>query len=290
MASEIGKPARPSGTQAIERAVEILKLLATRAQFGWRLTDLANRSGMDKPTVHRILACLQNARLVMRDARLRRYFPGPMLVELGLSVASSQPLVDEGRALIERLSQRTDGVAFLYLRSGVDCVVAARSERRAHHGMLNDFGCRRPMITSSGGVAMLSVLPREEREAVVANNLAQLRDMGIPRLGRFEQMLERSLRTGFAQNLEDVAAGIHSFSVPVLDRLGSPVASIAVAGDPEQFPESAGMKMASLLRAEVIGLNALVPSLFTANPVSNSATNPMSNPGTCVPQEIARNS
>jgi DNA-binding IclR family transcriptional regulator len=268
---DTAKPARPSGTQAIERSIELLKLLATRAQFGWRLTDLARRAGMDKPTVHRILACLQSARLVLRDAKLRRYFPGPMLVELGLSVTSSQPLVDEGRALAERLAHRTDGVAFLYLRSGVDCVVAARCERRTNHGMLNDFGCRRPLITSSGGVAMLSVLPREERESIVENNLGQLRNMGVPRLERFEQMLARSLRTGYAQNLQDVASGIHSFSVAILDRSGSPIASIAVAGDPDQFPEAAGPRLASLLRAEVMSLNERVPRLYMPSSGSRSS-------------------
>ena len=51
---------KPTGTQSIERAVHILKLLATRGKFGWGLTDLARRAELDKATVHRILGCLES--------------------------------------------------------------------------------------------------------------------------------------------------------------------------------------------------------------------------------------
>ena len=128
------KETRPSGTQSIERAIHLMKLLATRGKFGWGLTDLARRSSLDKATVHRILGCLEAERLVERDSKEHRYFPGPMMVDLGLSVGGYQPLLDEGRATLQRLSSRTGGVAFFYLRSGIEFVVAGRVERSAHRG------------------------------------------------------------------------------------------------------------------------------------------------------------
>jgi DNA-binding IclR family transcriptional regulator len=254
---------RPTGTQSIERSIHLLKLLATRGAFGWGLTDLARRSGLDKATVHRILGCLEHDRLVQRDPQEHRYFPGPMLVELGLSVSSYQPFLNEGHATIARLSQRTGGVSFLYLRSGFDFVVAGRVEHSAHRGMLNDVGYRRPMIMSAGGVAMLIALPKDSREAVVRRNLADLSDMGITRLDRFERMLQRSLELGYSANLEDVAAGINSFSVPVLDRSGMPLGSISVAGDPNQFPAKSGRKFADLLQLDATQLAAIAPGLAT---------------------------
>ena len=254
---------KPTGTQSIERAVHILKLLATRGKFGWGLTDLARRAGLDKATVHRILGCLESQRLVERDAKEHRYFPGPMLVDLGLSVSALHPLLEEGRTTIARLAQRTGGVSFLYLRSGHDFVVAGRVEHTFNRGMLNEVGFRRPLIMSAGGVAMLIVLPAEERQHIVERNLHELAGMGIPKLERFEQMLARSLELGYSANLEDVAPGIQSFAVCVNDRCGGPLGSISIAGDPARFPASAGPRLIELLRQEAADLGTKAPGLAT---------------------------
>jgi len=255
---------RPTGTQSIERAIHLMKLLATRGKFGWGLTDLARRSGLDKATVHRILGCLETERLVSRDIKDHRYIPGPMLLDLGLSVSGYQPLLDEGRAVLQRLSQRTGGVAFFYLRSGIDFVVAGRVEQSAHRGMLNEVGFRRPLIMAAGGVAMLLSMASDQRQIAVERNLRELADMGITRLGRFERMLARSLELGYSANLEDVVAGIHSFSVSVLDRTGEPMGSIAIAGEPGRFPAEAGPKVCELLSLEATELAAKAPGPCTA--------------------------
>ncbi len=246
---------KPTGTQSIERAIQILRLLATRGKFGWGLTDLARRAALDKATVHRILSCLEAQRLVERDSKEHRYFPGPMLVDLGLSVSTFHPLLDEGRAAIARLAQRTRGVAFMYLRSGNDFVVAGRVEQSANRGMLNEVGFRRPLIMSAGGVAVLIALPQPEREMIVERNLVELAAMGIPKLARFEVMLARSLELGYSANLEDVAPGINSFSVCLLDRHDKPVGSLSIAGDPARFPASAGRRLVDLLSAEAAKLS-----------------------------------
>ncbi|QYY34008.1 helix-turn-helix domain-containing protein (plasmid) [Cupriavidus pinatubonensis] len=47
-----------SGTQSIQRAVLILRELASRDMAGWALHDLAARCGLDRATVHRIFKCL----------------------------------------------------------------------------------------------------------------------------------------------------------------------------------------------------------------------------------------
>ncbi|CAN5524219.1 N/A [soil metagenome] len=255
------KETKPTGTQSIERAIDLLKLLATRGTFGWGLTDLARRSGLDKATVHRILGCLESQRLVHRDPREHRYFPGPMLMEMGLSVAGHQPFIDEGKALIARLSQRVRGVSFFYLRSGTEFVVAGRVQFTVSRGMLNEVGFRRPLMMSAGGVAMLLAMSAQERDAVVAENVRDMEETATPRIDRFTRMLDRSLTLGYSCNLGDVAAGINSFGVPILDAAGEPVGSVSIAGDPAQFPESAGEKLAELLRHESAELSARAAKL-----------------------------
>jgi DNA-binding IclR family transcriptional regulator len=266
---------KPTGTQSIERAIHLLKLLSTRGNFGWGLTDLSRRSGLDKATVHRILGCLQHERLVERDVREHRYFPGPMLIDLGLSVGGYRPLLEAGRGCIERLARRSGGVGFFYLRSGIEFVVAGRVEHTAHRGMLNEVGFRRPLIMSAGGVAILLAMPADERAATVERNLRDLTSMGIPRLDRFERMLARSLELGYSANLEDVVPSIHSFSVAFVDKGGMPLGSLAIAGDPGRFPASAGRKCADLLSFEATELAARAPGHSAAPAPGRLAGRPM---------------
>lgn len=254
---------RPTGTQAIERSILLLKLLTTRGQFGWGLTDLARRAGLEKATVHRILACLESERLVERDIKEHRYFPGPMLVELGLSVATYPQLMNEGRAAATRLAQRTNGVGFFYLRSGLDFVVAARVEQSVNRGMLNEEGFRRPLLMSAGGIAMLIAMPRDERDVVVERNLREMALMGVLRTERFLNMLERSLQLGYSANLEDVVPGINSFARCVFDRAGTPLGALAVAGDPGTVPAQQSERFASMLAAEANRLAGKAPRMTT---------------------------
>src|SRR5919106_3409986 len=74
------------GTQTVGRAVSLLREVAARGSFGWRLTDLAAHCGLDKATAYRMLKCLEEERLVKRRASDRHYLPGPLLFELGLTL------------------------------------------------------------------------------------------------------------------------------------------------------------------------------------------------------------
>lgn len=245
---------RPAGTQCLDRAVRLMKLLATRDKFGWGLTDLSRRSGIDKATVHRILSCFETHRLVHRNATEHRYFPGPMLLELGLSVSNYHPFLEHGRQALGRLVERTGAVALLYLRSGSDSVVAGKVETSVHRAMLNDVGCRRPLLMSAGGVAMLCALPQQERDAIELNNISELASMGIPRLERFQNVYHRALELGFAANLEDVVTGINSFAVCVRDRQGQPVGSLALAGDIDTLRSNLTGRWAAMLHGEATAL------------------------------------
>jgi DNA-binding IclR family transcriptional regulator len=76
----------PSGTQSLTRSIKLMRVLATRGEIGWRLSDLAAACGLDKGTAHRILASLVKERLVQPRPDDRRYLPEPLLYELGLSL------------------------------------------------------------------------------------------------------------------------------------------------------------------------------------------------------------
>ena len=58
MPEKDGSPTRSDGTQSIRRALAILDALAIGRDRGVRLVDVTRRTGLSRPTAHRILRVL----------------------------------------------------------------------------------------------------------------------------------------------------------------------------------------------------------------------------------------
>ncbi|VTU22483.1 IclR family transcriptional regulator [Variovorax sp. PBL-E5] len=228
-----------NGTQSIERALRILRELAARGEFGWRLSDLATRCEVDKGTVHRILSCLVRERFVQQRSADKHYFPGPMLYELGLSLPGYATFRQACERRLAKYAVQTEAIAWLILRSGNEYVCAVRKGTLELRGLMVHVGTRRPLFTSVGGVAILQTLPMLEAENILADNTQQeIAKRGDGRLAALRKMRERSQRHGFGVNLGDVVPGVHAFAVPVCGGDGRAIAAVVLTGLPEQFGEA----------------------------------------------------
>ncbi|WP_338748081.1 IclR family transcriptional regulator [Janibacter alittae] len=92
------------GLGTVRNAVRLLELLGEGPAYQ-QLTDLAERSGLSVPTVHRLLRSLVLADLVVQDPRSSRYGLGPELTRLSNHYLSRLPLLG---ALSPYLSQLRD--------------------------------------------------------------------------------------------------------------------------------------------------------------------------------------
>ena len=242
--------AERSGTQSIERAVLLLKQLAARSTFGWRLSDLAAACELDKGTAHRMLRTLQRERLVQQRLSDRHYLPGPLLFELSLALPGLIAFQAAAHAPLQRIARRFGGVAFMYLRSGGDFVCAARVGTSLIKALSVEVGTRRPLVTSAGGAAILVALPKGEADPIIAQNMKQIARVGDLRTRSVERMLRRSQSHGFGVNLGEVVPGVNAFGVAVRDAQGTPFASITIAGLAEDLPLSAMAQVVATLDEE----------------------------------------
>jgi DNA-binding IclR family transcriptional regulator len=233
----MAKPGR-RGTQTIERTVLILKELAARGGIGWRLSDLATSCELDRGTTHRILACLVRERLVRRRDTDRRYVPGPLLFELGLSLPALSAFQSACSAPLARAARRLGGVSLLCLRSGSEFVCAGRAGTMQIKALTIDVGTRRPLIVSVGGVAMLISLPKEQARIIVAANMKQVARFGATRIRSLQRMLRQSESRGYGVSQSEIVSGVSAFGVPILDARKNPFGSIAIVGPSENFPSA----------------------------------------------------
>lgn len=252
-------PSQRTGTQGLERALRILRELAARGEFGWRLSDLAARCELDKATAHRVLACLVRERFVQQRASDKHYFPGSMLHELALSVHGYPAFQRAAEARLAKMAAQTGTIAWLILRSGNEYVCAVRHGTLVLKGMMVQQGTRRPLFTSVGGAAMMLTLSPAEVEAILADNTQQeMQQRGGGRLDALARMRERSREHGFGVNLADVVPGVHAFGVPVPGDDGRAVAAVCITCAAEQYGEASLAHMRETLEAAAHDIGALM--------------------------------
>jgi DNA-binding IclR family transcriptional regulator len=261
------------GTQSIERAINVLRVLATRANFGWGLTELASAAGLNKATTHRILARLERERMVHRRSAGDRYFLGPMLGELSLSIPGFHEFVAQSQEFITELARRHGVVTILSLRSGDHFVVVARVASSRLKGELNEVGARRPLISTAGGVAILVALADDVQATIVQANTAQLSLRGHTRTDDYKAMWERSKGLGYGTNFGDIAPGINAIAVAIEGAEGEPFASVTFAGPDAQLSTQRCVDLVPVIKREAQSLTeiaSLVHAGLYASPVSES--------------------
>lgn len=146
----------------VGRAAVILRAVAATAQEGSTTSAVARRTGLARPTVHRLLSALLEAGLVDRD-RDGRWLPGPDLYLLGVAAAPLYDVTAIAQTHVRRLSVATGESAFFSARRGDETVCLLREDGsfpiRSH--VLHE-GIRFPLGVASAGLAILAHLPADE--------------------------------------------------------------------------------------------------------------------------------
>lgn len=80
-----------STVRAVERAMDILLCFTERSE--WAMTEIAEKVGLHKSTVHRMLATLEDKGFVARHQASERYRLGMRVWELSepVAIASAMP-------------------------------------------------------------------------------------------------------------------------------------------------------------------------------------------------------
>jgi len=226
------------GTQSLARGIKLMRIVATRPVVGWRLSDLAVACEQDKATVHRMLACLVEERLLEQRNTDRHYLPGPLMYELGLALPHHMQFQRCAEATVTAFARRMAGIALFQLRSGSEYVCSVRAGTSTMTGLMVYPGTRRPLFTSAGGVAILQTLPPEEARSVLLENVShEIKRHGSGRMDGLQKMLVKSDEHGFGVNCGYVVPGSYAFGIPVRNAVGNVFAGVCLVGTPEIYSE-----------------------------------------------------
>lgn len=224
---------------AIERAADVLTLFSDSRLDSLGVTEIAQRLGLSKAVVHRILASFRSRGYIEIDDATRRYQLGPQALTLGLAYIERLDVAHMARPALEQLSRATAETATLSLRLGdhsrvyVDQVTPARDIK-----MVVQLGQPFPLHAGGSSKAFLAALPPSELDRYLEHHeLTALTPLTVTDADALRTELQQVRAQGYAVSLGERQSGAGSVAAAVRDRHGDPVAVISVCGPVERFED-----------------------------------------------------
>ena len=215
---------------ALEKALQVLEAIIDQPQ-AVGLPDVADRLGMSRQAVHRLLQQLVANGLIVRDPSRDRFAIGPRFSKMALEVLQSANKGTPIRATIQKVVDGIGETCNVGVLEGRDFVYLERVETTRTPRIYLETGSRLPAHCTSGGKAMLAWLPPAVRSRLLKTmTLNPFTSKTITSVKALEEELLAVKSRGFATSVQEYADGIIGVGVPILNSEGDALAALAMHG------------------------------------------------------------
>ncbi|MBR1153350.1 IclR family transcriptional regulator [Bradyrhizobium sp. JYMT SZCCT0428] len=221
---------RDGGVQSVDRALSIIETLA-EDDAGYRLSDLAIRTGLSTSTVHRLLSTLESRRFVQFDRTESKWHVGARSFTVGATFARRRNFSAQAVPYLRKLRDLTRETANLAVVDDEFIVVLTRMESREIMRSLTQVGGRVAMVASGVGKAVLATWSDEDVNVIIRHHgMPRLTEKSIVRPSDLFKELEKVRRQGFAIDDEEACMGLRCIAAVVYNDCSEPLAAISVSG------------------------------------------------------------
>jgi IclR family acetate operon transcriptional repressor len=221
---------RDGGVQSVDRALLIIETLAEDDE-GYRLSDLAVRTGLSTSTAHRLLATLERRRFVQFDRFESKWHVGAQSFAVGATFARRRNFVAQAMPYLRKLRDQTRETANLAVVDDESIIVLTRMESREIMRSLTKVGGRVAMVASGVGKAVLATYSDEDVNAIICRRgMPRLTAKSIVRPSELFRELQVIRRQGYAVDDEEARMGLRCVAAVVYSDCGEPLAAISVSG------------------------------------------------------------
>ena len=233
MSNSKSPPARRASIQSVDRAARILKVLASGPRrLG--VSEISDRLGLARPTVHGLLQTLQAHGFVEQDRDSDKYQLGAGLLQLGNSYLDLNELRSRSLAHAERLAGRADAAVRVGVTHGASVVIVHHVFRPDSTLQILEVGAELPLHASALGKAMLAYAPDYALDDLLAEPLTRLTSRTVtPAMLR--EHLDEVRERGFARERDEAILGESSIASPIFDHSGHAVGAIGIVGETDRI-------------------------------------------------------
>jgi DNA-binding IclR family transcriptional regulator len=218
----------PGGLQSVDRALQVLELLASWGSGG--VSELATEIGVHKSTAFRLLGALEARDLVEQTAERGKYRLGFGLVRLARRVNIHLEITEQARTITENLAQKVgESINVAVLRENF-AVNVVQSRGQASIASQNWIGQLTPLHATSSGKILLAYLDSGLRADLIGQGLERYTANTHTDPGLLQNELNLIVERGHATTYGELEIGLNAVAVPVRSEDGSVVAALTASG------------------------------------------------------------
>jgi len=220
-----GETTRPSGSQAIERAAQLLVLVLDQER-PTTLGELARRTDLPKSTASRLVAALERNALVQRDSARGAIRPGPALLRFAQRGVDDTDLAELAQPVLNALAAESGETINLAVPALTGVNHLAQVDSRHMIGAANWVGRTVAFHPGANGKVFLAfgaaVLPQGE--------LARFTPHTICDREHLMAALDTIRAVGYATAIDEIEVGLSAVASPVRGANGACVAALSISG------------------------------------------------------------
>lgn len=231
-------------TRAVDRALAVLCAF-TRETPWLGVSEINQRLGLHKSTVHRLLQVLLSRGMVAQDATHRRYALGYRVLALAQAVPGEATLRQVSRPHMQWLRTTTQETVGLYVATGDVRMCLEELESPQMLRMAAGAGRCFPLHRGAASKALLVDGPASGEPWQRATAA-----LDAPTRAELARAVREVRHLGYAQSAGETVPGACSIAAPIRDPRGGVVAALMVGGPASRFqPETVPDFVAPLLEA-----------------------------------------
>jgi IclR family pca regulon transcriptional regulator len=213
--------------QSLERGFAVILAFADhRPQL--TLAQVAEATGLSRPTARRMLMTLQALGFVKSEGRL--FSLTPRVLTLGHAYLSSLDLTAIAQPVMEGVVQQAQETCTLAMLDDTDIVYVSRVAVRRVSTATLAVGTRLPAYATAMGQVLLADLPAEELDRLIARvDLARLTPRTITDPQALQERLRTVRRQGWAYADQELEEGLRSIATAVRGSDGRVFAALGMS-------------------------------------------------------------
>ena len=215
--------------QSVQRAAQILAVLGSGTpRLG--VTEIADRVGLAKPTVHGLLRTLEAHELVAQDPDTGKYSLGPGVLQLGNAYLDGSDLRARSLRWAESLAERACEAVWVATLSGSRVIVLHHVFRPDNTVQILEVGAAIPWHACALGHAIVAFLPEAHRARALTGELAPLTGRTKTTKTALNRALAQARQRGYAVEDQEATVGDAGIAAPIMSRDSVVAGAIGVVG------------------------------------------------------------
>ncbi|MDG9720887.1 IclR family transcriptional regulator [Streptomyces sp. DH24] len=217
-----------SAVQSVDRAVNVLEILARHGEAG--VTEIADELEVHKSTAFRLLGVLENRGLVSQAQDRGKYYLGAGVLRLAGAAAVRLDISQEGVPVCRELADELGETANIAVLDDDAAVNIMQARGTASVTAQNWLGRRTPLHATSSGKVLLAYMPPTLREGLLARPLPRFTQRTVTSAAMLRGELETVVEQGYSLTVEELEIGLAAVAAPIRAHDGKVIAAISVSG------------------------------------------------------------